>query len=149
MKTQRRRLDAETKSSGVGTQATVEIEQNESAAANLHGLHYCFSIEPENTDANANGFWVCYCLPAQVIIETFGGDLPSSFAELDNEDFLPYVWGVGCWTASNQAPFHYEFAPSTSRNCQNRARIVGVVSIQGVSAGNVRVNQTMTCFQST
>ena len=143
MKTQRRRLDATTNATGLNTQPTVELDLDETDAVNFHGMHYCFSIEPENQDANANGFWILYCLPAQVIQLA---DLPQGWADLDNEDFLPYVWGVGCWTASNQAPFHYEFAPSTSRNCQKGARILGLVSIEGVSAGNVRVNQTLTGF---
>ena len=146
MNVQRRRLDAGSDQAVLNGTEFVEIVQDETDAANLHGLHYCFSIEPENGDANANGFWVVYCLPAGVISPP--SDLPSSFSELDNEDFLPYVWGVGCWTASNQAPFHYEFAPSTSRNCQKGARIRCAITVTGVSAGNVRINQTVTCFQS-
>ncbi len=143
MKAQRRRLDAESSALGVDQNFVVEVAMTESNAVNVHGVHYCFSIEPEQAGANANGFWVLYCLPAQIIQDT---DLPLTFATLDNEDFLPYVWGVGCWTASNEAPFHYEFAPSTSRNCQNGARIRGIIRTTGVSAGNVRVNRTLTCF---
>ena len=142
MKQQRRRLEAESEARGIG-QAFAQLDFDETDVVNFHGLHYCFSIEPENADANANGFWVLYCLPAQIIAAV---DLPQSFAALDNEDFLPYVWGVGCWTASNQAPFHYEFAPGTSRNCQKGARLLGVISLEGISAGNVRVNQTITGF---
>jgi len=145
MKTQRRRLDAGSDAAVLNGTETVEITLDESDAVNFHGMHYCFSIEPENADANANGLWILFCLPAQLIPLA---DLPNTFAELDNEDFLPYVWGVGCWTASNQAPFHYEFAPSTSRNCQRGARIVGRVTVTGVSAGNVRINQTLTGFTS-
>ena len=145
MKTQRRRLDATTDTSTVNESKIVEIDLDETDAVNFHGMHYCFSIEPENADANANGFWVLYCLPAQVIATA---DLPATFATLDNEDFLPYVWGVGCWTASNQAPYHYEFAPSTSRNCQRGARILGRITTSGVSAGAVRINQTLTGFTS-
>ncbi len=144
MKTERRRLDAQSDQEAVNGTSEVAIILDEGPSVNLHGLHYCFSIEPENADANANGFWVCYCLPAGVI--SSATDLPDTFAELDNEDFLPYVWGVGCWTASNQAPFHYEFAPRTSRTCQKGARIIGQVTATGVSAGNVRINQTMTGF---
>ena len=143
MKSQRRRLEAETSSSGVGTQSIATLTFDETDVVNFHGMHYCFSIEPVNGDANANGWWVLYCLPAEIIQ---AADLPQSFADLDNEDFLPYVWGVGCWTASNQAPFHYEFQPTTSRNCQRGARVLGVINIEGVSAGNVRVNQTITGF---
>ena len=144
MKTERRRLDAQFDQEGLNGVSRTTINLTEGPSVNFHGLHYCFSIEPENGDANANGFWVLYCLPAGVISVT--ADLPSSFADLDNEDFLPYVWGVGCWTASNQAPFHYEFAPRTSRTCQNGARIHAQVVVTGVSAGQVRINQTMTGF---
>jgi len=148
MNTQRRRLDAQSDQEAVNAQSTVTITQDETSSANMHGVHYCFSIEPEDGGANANGFWVLYCLPAGVIATGLGVDLPNTFADLDNEDFLPYVWGVGCWTASNEAPFHYEFAPRTSRNCQMGARIFGQVMVTGVSAGLVRINQTLTCFQS-
>ncbi len=145
MKAQRRRLDATSDDVALGIRQTVKIDLNETDAVNFHGMHYCFSIEPEDGGANANGFWVLYCLPALVINTS---DLPNTFANLDNEDFLPYVWGIGCWTASNEAPFHYEFAPSTSRNCQKGARIIGMVVATGISAGLVRMNQTLTGFTS-
>ena len=148
MNTQRRRLNGESASNtnlnnnGVDN---IVITMDEGPSVNVHGLRYCFSIEPEVGDANANGFWLALCLPAGVI-QT--GDLPQTFATIDNEDFLPYVWGVGCWTASNQAPYHYEFTPSTSRTCQAGARIMCYIVKTGISSGAVRINQTLTCFTS-
>jgi len=148
VQTQRRRLDAETYSNTtLNSRADkAEIELDESASVNVHGLRYCGSIEPENADANANGFWLLLCLPAGIITPTT--QMPGSFAELDNENFLPYVWGVGCWTASNQAPYHFEFAPRTSRTCQKGARIYGYICKTGISAGAVRLNETLTFFTS-
>ena len=148
MITQRRRLEAESDSNALiddGDADFLTVTLDESASVNVHGLRACGSIEPENADANANGFWIVYCLPAQVINLL---DLPQNFAQLDNEDFLPYVWGCGCWTASNQAPYHFEFAPKTSRTCQKGARIVTVVVKSGISAGAVRINLITTCFTS-
>ena len=148
MNTQRRRLNAESRANATLSNAEVDdiiIFLDESASVNVHGLRYCFSIEPENQDANANGYWVMYCLPGGHIDTN---TLPANFAQLDDEDFLPYVWGVGCWTASNQAPYHYEFTPSTSRTCQAGARLVGSIVKTGISAGAVRINQTLTCFTS-
>ena len=146
MRTQRRRLDASTIANNITDgKDTVEIMLDEGPSVNVHGLRYCASIEPENADANANGFWIVFCLPAGVIANS---DLPGSFATLNDEDFLPYVWGVGCWTASNQAPANIDFGPKTSRTCQNGARILAYISKSGISAGNVRVNQTLTCFTS-
>ncbi len=148
MNPQRRRLNAETESNVTLNSVSADditITLDESASVNVHGLRYCFSIEPENADANANGFWLCLCLPAGLLTT---GDFPNTFASLDNEDYMPYVWGVGCWTASNQAPYHYEFTPSTSRTCQKGARIFAYITKTGISAGAVRINQTMTLFTS-
>ena len=148
MNSQRRRLNAESRSNSTLNDQTadnIDIVMDEQSMVNAHGLRYCGSIEPENADANANGFWICLCLPADVIPDN-SSNLPNDFGSLDNEDFMPYVWGVGCWTASNQAPYHFEFVPSTSRNCQKGARILAYIVKTGISAGQVRINQTLTCF---
>ena len=148
MNVQRRRLNGESRSNALIDDSgadVVTVLLNESNAVNVHGLRYCGSIEPENADANANGFWILYCFPADVI-NTTNTALPTDWSTFDDEDFLPYVWGVGCWTASNQAPYHFEFAPRTSRTCQREARIVGMIVKTGISAGAVRINQTITCF---
>ena len=145
---QRRRLNTQTSANGLlnnNTTDNIITDLDETAAVNVHGLRSCGSIEPENADANSNGFWCVFCLPAEVIDID---DLPETFGELDQETFLPYLWGVGCWTASNQAPYHFEFTPSTTRTCQKGARIVFYVIKTGISAGNVRINMTQTMFTS-
>ena len=120
------------------------LDLDETNATNVHGLRYCFSIEPENQDANANGWWVVFCLPSGVPAV---GTLPATIGIIgDDTDWSPYLWGLGCWTASNQAPYHGEFNPSTSRNCQRNAQIVAYVVKEGISAGAVRIIQTLTCF---
>ncbi len=148
MNTQRRRLETTSDSDAVlnsNSQNRLQLDINEGIATNVHGLRYCFSIEPENADANANGWWVVFCLPAGLV--SANTDLPSTIGTLgDDTELSPYMWGLGCWTASNQAPYHGEFNPSTSRNCQRNARIVLYIVKEGISAGNVRIIQTMTCF---
>jgi len=110
----------------------------------MHGLRYCFSIEPEVQDANANGWWAVFCLPGDL---PELADLPTTIGTLGDDTTLsPYLWGLGCWTASNQAPYHGEFNPSTSRNCQRNARIVAYVVLEGISSGAVRTIQTLTGF---
>ena len=147
MNTQRRRLDATTNSNTSiqsNTADAVEITFDETNKTNVHGLRWCFSIEPENADANANGFYCIYCLPSNAITNSL---LPNTFGEVsDDTDWGPYLWGIGCWTASNQAPYHYEFNPATSRNCQKNARIYAYVVKTGISAGAVRINQTLSAF---
>jgi len=147
MNAQRRRISTTTDSNStlntVGDKSVV-ISLDETNVTNIHGLRYCFSIEPEVGDANANGFWCVFCLPAGIIQDA---DLPSTIGQLsDDAKWSPYIWGIGCWTASNQAPYHGEFNPGTSRNCQKGARIIAYVSYQGISSGNVRTIQTLTGF---
>ncbi len=147
MNPQRRRLLANSTSSNtIGFKSAITMNFDDAPAVNVHGIRYCGSIEPENGDANSNGFWLVLCLPAEIMV---GGDFPDDFAGLITEDFMPYVWGVGCFTASNQAPYHFEFTPSTSRTCQKGARILAYVVNTGISAGSVRVNTTLTCFTTT
>ena len=145
MNAQRRRVAADSDALGV-TVSYLDIDQDEADVANVHGVSACFSLEPENADANANGFWVLWCLPGPSVIQN--SDLPHTIGQLGDQKYAPYIWGMGCWTASNQAPFHYEFRPKTSRNCQKDARIKLQIENLGVSAGLVRVIRTMTLFQS-
>ncbi len=143
MNANKRRIEADSDLKAVNTSMDVTLELNQSDAVNVHGLHWCVSIEPEVGDANANGFWAVWCLPGQGISVA---DLPDTFAELGSEDFAPYLWGTGCWTASNQSTFNERFSPKTSRNCQSGARIVARVRVTGLSSGNVRVNQILSAF---
>ena len=147
MNAQRRRLDTTSNANSslnVIVPDEVSIDLDETNVTNVHGLRYCFSIEPEVQDANANGFFAIFCLPAGVIQNA---DLPTTFGALgDDSEWGPYMWGLGCWTASNQAPFSYEFTPKTSRNCQKGARIIAYCVKTGISSGNVRINQTLTFF---
>ena len=143
MNSQKRRIVTDTDAGGIGA-VDLTLDLDDADAVNVHGMRFCASIEPENTDANANGFWAVWCLPSGVIQTA---DLPISLSALGNEtDGAAYLWGVGCWTASNQAPYHFEFAPKTSRNCQKGARLIFRIKKDGVSAGNVRINALMTGF---
>ncbi len=149
MNLQRRRLDTTTDSNSTlnsNSADQVQIDINESDAVNVHGLRYCFSIEPEIGEANSNGWWACFCLPAGLITNA---SLPTTIGTLgDDTELSPYLWGLGCWTASNQAPYHGEFNPMTSRNCQRNARIKCYVVKEGISSGAVRIIQTMSLFTS-
>ena len=147
MNAQRRRLATTTNSNttlNAVSSDNLQIDLDETNATNMHGLRYCFSIEPEVGEANANGFWAVFCLPSGVIQNS---DLPNLIGEMgDDSDWSPYLWGLGCWTASNQAPYHGEFNPSTSRNCQKGARVIAYVIKEGISSGAVRIIQTLTGF---
>ncbi len=138
---ERRRIHAVTGTSGAGGTADVIATIDESNGVNAHGLRWRFAIEPENTDANANGTYALMCLPRQ---STAIPSITINALELEADN--PAIWAVGVWIASNQTPFTLEIAPKTTRNCPAGTRIVGRISFSGVSAGVVRQNQTMTYF---
>ncbi len=147
MNAQRRRLETTTASNvdlnNRGSDRII-MDFDETNATNIHGLRYCFSIEPEVQDANANGWWAVFCMPSG---QPSTSVLPNTIGILgDDADWSPFLWGLGCWTASNQAPYHGEFNPSTSRNCQKNANLVAYVVKEGISSGAVRIIQTLTCF---
>jgi len=121
----------------------IDIDFDKGQAVNIHGFRMEFIAEPEDADANANGMWAVWVLPGGVIQNT---DLPSSFGEYGNEEFAPYLWGMGPWAASNQTPAHIEFAPKSTRNMQAGGRVVLELSISGLSAGLCRIRESITCF---
>jgi len=141
----KRRLEVSTGTSGIAT-LFIDMDFTKGQAVNIHGYRAAVSIEPENADANCNGIMGIYVLPAGLVQNS---DLPSNYGEFGNDDNIgSYTWGIMPFTASNQTPFNWEFAPKTSRNMQVGGRIVLEIFIQGVSAGNVRTNTTQTCFTS-
>jgi len=121
----------------------IDMAFDKGQAVNIHGLRCENIFEPEDADANANGMWAVWVLPGGVVQNT---DLPSSFGQYGDEDFAPYLWGMGPWAATNQTPAHIVFAPASTRNMQSGGRIVFELSISGVSAGLVRHRTTITCF---
>ena len=91
MNLQRRRLETTTDSnSTLNSNSTdnMTLDINESDAVNVHGVRYCFSVEPEIQDANANGWWAVFCLPAGLI---GSADLPTTIGTLgDDTELSPY-----------------------------------------------------------
>ena len=139
----KRRISTNTTLVGAFGNQFTEMDMEDSDVVNLHGFRAQGALEPENTDANCNGYWVVWVIPGGLIQNS---DLPTNIGTLGNEDTAPYIWGAGVFVASNQAPHTFEFVPKTSRNLQKGARILLDINMEGVSAGNVRVNSIMTGF---
>ena len=144
MVSNKRRMEVSTGTPGISTNF-IDVEFDHDTVVNVHGYRMEFDIEPENADANANGIWAVWVLPGGVISNA---DLPVNYGGFGNEDFAPYLWGLGPFVASNQTPRHVEFTPMSTRNMQRGSRIVLEVLIAGISAGNCRLNTTQTMFTS-
>ena len=119
------------------------MEFEKGQTVNLHGFRMEWILEPEDADANANGTWAVWVLPGGVIQNT---DLPSTFGEFGNEDFAPYLWGIGVWACSNQTPTTINFAPASTRNIQTGGRVVLQLFVNGLSAGLIRHRGVLTGF---
>ena len=139
---QKRRLEVATGTSGLGV-SYIDMEFVNDANVNLHGLRVDVAIEPQDADANANGSIIVWNLPGKAIQNT---DLPLTFGGQGNEDFSQYIWGWIPWACSNQTPFHWSFAPGTSRNKARESRIVCQITVNGISAGLIRQLTMITGF---
>ena len=141
---QRRRFVTDSDASTSG-RYVLSWQQDESDVVNVHGMHCTIDLEPENAGANSNGGWAMFVLPGDVIQ---GTDLPATMIAQGTEDWNSYIWGTGTYTCSNESPQHIEFSPNTSRNIPAGGRIVLAIYVDGLSAGNIRVNRMFTFFTS-
>ena len=140
----KKRLEVATGAVGISN-SFIDMDFAKGQSLNIHGLRVMVSLEPQDADANANGIIGVWFLPGGVIQNS---SLPNTYGQYGDEDHAPYLWGYAPWTASNQTPFNFEFAPKTSRNMQAGGRIVVSIRVEGISAGLVRQNTTITCFTS-
>ncbi len=113
---------------------------DESNGVNVYNIHIEFGCEPDSTDANGHGTWVLWCLPDEA------SNIPSStISALEAEQSNAFLWAAGLWFASNQTPFNsYDIPIRTTRNCQNGARLVLSVVVEGLTAGSTRVTKKIT-----
>ncbi len=125
---------------GAGVAGILVGTIDESNGVNAHNVHLSFTCEPDSTDANGAGQWALWCLPDET-----SSAPATSVAGLEAEGSNAFLWASGLWVASNQTPFHSgDITFKSSRNCQNGARLVFTVHVEGLTAGSTRVVQLMT-----
>jgi len=139
----KRRVEVATGTSGAGATNFIDMDFEKGQTVNIHGLRVEVILEPEDADANSTGIWAVWVLPGGVITNS---DLPAAFGDFGNEDFAPYLWGIGVYAATNQTPGKINFEPKSTRNMQSGGRIVLELVTAGVSAGQVRHREVITCF---
>ena len=140
----KRRIEVSTSTPGI-SHNYIDVDFTDDTVVNLHGYRALVAIEPQDADANSNGMIAVWVLPGGVIQN---GDLPATYGSFGDEKYSPYLWAMVPWTASNQTPFHWEFAPKSTRNMQRGSRIVLHIYVQGISAGLNRLNTVQTGFTS-
>lgn len=126
----------------LNTTSTLIGTIDETNGVNLHGLRIEANLLPVTaSSAQSQGTWVCWCMPDE------SSPIPDpDIAPLEAEASNAFMWGMGTWACSNITPAVICFNPSTSRNCQNGARIAMIIR-NNVSTGVApSVIQTMTYF---
>ncbi len=138
---QRKRIHSSTTLDVAGVVDNLIFTTDESNGVNVHGIRVSMAFEPDSTDANAQIVWTLLCIPDETsAIPSIGNVV------LEAEGSNAFIWATGNIACSNQTPGNKEFEISTSRNCQNGARVVLQHFIQGLTAGSVRANKTLQCF---
>ena len=101
---------------------------------NYHNIWASFCVEPQDADANANGFWILWLKP----------DVAQTDPVFDSAEFNAgtknmVIIACGCWTASNQTPFNKEIHLNSSRNLVANQELVLTVRQNGLTSGSSRV----------
>ena len=62
----RRRIETSSGTPGLSLNF-IDVEFDHSTVVNVHGYRANIALEPQDGDANANGFWAVWVLPGSVI----------------------------------------------------------------------------------
>ncbi len=110
---------------------------------NFHNIWGSVSVEPQDTDANAQGTWILMIVRENAIIPTF------TDAIVNNESNNAIIIACGVWSASNQTPYNSgPIHPETSRTLQPGDALVLESIVTGITAG-LASNRVMLCAHVT
>ena len=128
---------------GVAGQSDAEhqVDKNKENCSNIWAS---FSVEPENADANSQGWWVLW---------SRGFDTPLiqwSDVSMSNQKNGMFVIACGAWGATNQTPYNSgAIGVKTSRNIRDGGSLVMSVHQTGITAGNSSVKVLLCCNVTT
>ncbi len=142
---QAKRIQVNESNDGAGGTTLVELETptDPREETNFHNIWGSVSIEPQDTDANAQGTWVLYLLRENATNPAF------TDVVTNGESNNAVIIACGVWSASNQTPYnsgaiHLE----TSRTLQAGDRLVLQSIVTGITAG-LAFNRVMLCAHTT
>ena len=141
---QAKRIQVNEQNNPAGGQVEVFLEAplDPREEVNFHNIWGSVSVEPENTDANAQGTWLLVVLRESAPIPG------TSDAFINAETFNNPIIACGVWSASNQTPFNITIHPETSRSLNPGDRLMLISHIGGITAGNAS-NRVMLCAHTT
>ena len=102
---------------------------------NYHNIWWGFGVEPQNTDANSNGWWILWLKS-----NTNDADPAWTETQINSNDFNMLIIACGVWTASNQTPYNFSSNMNSSRNLVANQELVLTVRQNGITAGVSQIN---------
>ncbi len=142
---QAKRIQVNETNDGVGSETRVSlvVPTDPREEVNFHNIWGSVSVEPETTDANAQGTWVLQILRENASVVPFTDTVTNS------EDHNAVIIACGVWSASNQTPYNSgPINPKTSRTLQAGDALVLVNTVTGITAG-LASNRVMLCAHTT
>ena len=140
---QAKRIQVNEANNGVGAQIAVNLNvlTTPREMVNFHNIWVSVSVEPQNTDANAQGTWVLLTLRENQVFGLFND------SNVNNEQANAYTIACGVWSASNQTPYNMTTQIKTSRNLNPGDALVLISTVTGITAG-LASNRVMLCAHS-
>ncbi len=142
---QAKRIQVSESNDGVGQQTNVELEvpTDPREEVNFHNIWGSVSIEPQDTDANAQGTWVLLIVREDAPLILF------TDVNTNTETANATIIACGVWSASNQTPYNSgAIHPATSRTLQAGDKLVLSSVVTGITAG-LASNRVMLCSHTT
>ncbi len=142
--TETKKLVYSTNAVGLNGSSSLQLVVPDGFKMNLHNVWWGMSIEPENADANAQGTWVLYLESDSTV-----GIFVPSITNLNLENINFKIIACGTWMGSNQTPYNMSEHLGTSRNIRQNGRMVFVMRVNGITAGNARVVMSLCAGSNT
>ncbi len=115
---------------GVTTSVDLSVPTDPREEVNFHNIWAGVSVEPQDTDANAQGTWVLF------ILRENATSIGWTDVILNNETNNPIIIACGIFSCSNQSPFNLDpVNPKTSRTLQPGDRLRLSATVTGITAG--------------
>ena len=130
MKAKRIQISEGNDGAGAETNVTVDVPLTPREEVNFHNIHFQVSVEPQDTDANAQGSWFLFLLRENATFPTLTDVVVNG--ESNNNAIIAF----GIWSASNQTPYNSgDMTIRTSRNMQAGDRLIMTSVVTGITAG--------------
>jgi len=135
-----RRINVANEDDNVGGQSSARFGPSTEVRrqVNYHNIWWTIGLEPENADANAQGFWILW-----IKKDATASDPAFTTANLNAETFNQRIIALGQWSATNQSPFNMSSHLNSSRNLLPGEELVITVRSEGITAGQVSVMLTL------